>query len=108
MLFHDALSFQTDSLIEHDLILKFGNGGAFNGRRVGNEGIQIEFVIIYLPCLFPILCTEIQVFRVRSAYIFTLNAKIRFSPHQTAVFSLLFTLFSLLFIEVTMKVAFNP
>ena len=49
VLFHDALSFQTDSLIEHDLILKFGNGGAFNGRRVGNEGIQIEFVIIYLP-----------------------------------------------------------
>ena len=49
VLFHDALSFQTDSLIEHDLILKFGDGGAFNGRRVGNEGIEIEFVIIYLP-----------------------------------------------------------
>ena len=105
VLFHDALSFQAYSLVEHVLFLKFGNGRAFNGRGMGNKGIQIEFVIVYLLVYsqFPVQGHKFFEFRLHTA--FSLGAKIRFSPHLFIVFSLLFAFFSLLFVLTSLHKA---
>jgi hypothetical protein len=44
-------------MVEHDLILQLGDGGAFDGSRMGNQRVEIEFVIVYLIVYaqFPIL-----------------------------------------------------
>ena len=48
VLFLDALTLDTYTMIEHDLILYLSNCRTFNCCRMGNQGVQIEFIIIYL------------------------------------------------------------
>ena len=48
VLLHDGALVGGDALVEEQLCLHFGHGTALDGGRVGDEGVEIELLEVYL------------------------------------------------------------